>query len=815
MNEKTNGSVVPEMTAEQEFFLYELETTDSASVGLVLRAIYDSGDVDKFTRALERRIANYDKNILKVCTYHYQGFLDSLNDLTTLGGRCSEIKSMAKDVDDQIQHDGSELQSISSDIVKYRKMQRNASVAIDQISMCLPVLDNYVKLQELMKQKKFLQALKVLEDLEHNYFPHIHKYRFTQTLAKGVLPIRKQIRDSSYSELTDFLENLQKISGNVGSDASKHVRFESGTKIADQYTNFTPSSKTTKTPRDGQQRKQTTEIQFDDHGAIVRQASQTSMPPKAKNDDEAEEEGSVQDRIDFAPIHRCCQVFNVLGEKDAFERYYREQRREQCLVISQTPSKFAESIHIYVKYLNDVMGFFIVEDRIMQIQPTLVTVAHKDQLWEMALQKVTTAMNSHFGNCLNVEMMMRMKKVILLFILTMKSYGYSITPLYSLLQNFRDQYNEILMREYCAQFDVALQNDNYTPLVVNNEEEYRAVLQDFPHYKRKQETENFPRSFPFSNFVPKVFRQAKQYLKGCLGFMENLQLSQSEIEDTVRRYANVLLARWSGSLKSFVMDNSRSLIQLVQITINVGYLEKSCDSLERYISKITSQGDAVGGGSSHLVTLNDHVFQDLRSEVEQLIDEALRNKVNAFLELANYDWELPESSGVASGYITDLCSFLRTTFHSFTNLPPVLARHVCMQTCKYLADRLHSLLLSADYNTISKGALEQFSLDEMQCEDFAAKAPVGGFDESTLPMTFAHLRQLLDLVINEDWTTYLSNRNQPNFPYNRVKAIDAAMLLEKLLEFEKKSSGFFGIGRTQDRRRLYEAILRQLRAVMN
>ncbi|KAI6244188.1 Exocyst complex component [Aphelenchoides fujianensis] len=739
----------PEMSAEQEFFLYELETTDSASVGLVLRAIYDTGDVAKFTRALERRIANYDKNILKVCTYHYQGFLDSPKRPQHAGRQvCGH-----QDVDQQIQADGTDLQRVSAEIVRYRKLQRNANVAIDQISM-------------------FLQALKVLEDLEHNYFPHIYKYRFTQSLAKGVLPIRKQIRDSSRSP------------ANVGEDASKH--------IANQSTTFTS---TQKTPVEAQRKKPASDVKFDKQGAIVRQPSQSGAPSRGKFEEDEEETTSAQDRIDYAPIHRCCQVFNVLGEKDAFERYYREQRREQCLVISQTPSKVAESIHVYVKYLNEVMGFFIVEDRIMQIQPTLVTAAHKDQLFEMALQKVTAAMNSHFGNCLNVEMMMRMKKVILLFILTMKSFGYSTNPLYSLLQNFRDQYNEILMREYCAQFDVALQNDNYTPLIVNNEEEYRAVLQDFPHHKRGHE--NVGRTlalfFPFSAFVPKVFGQAKNYLKGCLGFMHNLQLSQSEVEDT-------------GSLKAFVTGKDRSMIQLVQSTINIGYLEKSCDSLERFISKITSQGEDVGGGgSSHLVTLKPHVFQELRSEVEQLIETALRRKVDVFLEDANYDWELPEPRGQASGYITDLCSFFGRPSTRSPTCRHLLARHVCMQVSGKMDTersdwrpfRRASTWPTASTRASSRPTTtrsarapsEQFSLDEMQCEDFAAKAPVEGFDESTLPMTFAHLRQLLDLVINEDWSTYLSGRNQENFQYDRVKTTDAAMLLEKLLEFEKKGNG--------------------------
>lgn len=39
------------------------------------------------------------------------------------------------------------------------------------------------------------------------------------------------------------------------------------------------------------------------------------------------------------------------------------------------------------------------------------------------------------------------------------------------------------MTEYCAQFEAALQADNYTPIVANNEEEFKAVVDEFP-YKR-------------------------------------------------------------------------------------------------------------------------------------------------------------------------------------------------------------------------------------------------------------------------------------------------------------------------------------------
>ncbi|KAK6018136.1 putative exocyst complex subunit Sec15 [Ostertagia ostertagi] len=408
-------------------------------------------------------------------------------------------------------------------------------------------------------------------------------------------------------------------------------------------------------------------------------------------------------------------------------------------------------------------------------------------------------------------MMLRMKKVILLFALTMKSYGYGIGPLYSLLQNFRDQYNEILMSEYCAQFERDLEKDNYAPINVENEEQFRAIIKEFPFYKRSMEQEPFPRKFPYSRFVVSAYSKAKLYLQGCLKFMEHLQLTHSEMDDTVRRYANVLLSRWSGSLKSFV-ERKLSLVQLVQITINIGYLEKSCESLGVYITKLTSGNELNVSMTAHQLSLTERVFRDARSEVEQQIEVCIRDKVDAFIELAQYDWELPASSGHASDYISDLINYLSTTFLSFTNLPSVLARHVCMQTCKHLSSRLSDVLLSPDVKAISMGALEQFSLDVMQCEMFTARCPVAGFDHNTLPMTFAHLRQLLELVMSNDWTSYLAEYGQENGTYVRVNPTTATQLLEKMIEFEKKSAGFFGINKG-DRKKLLDTIIRQLRAL--
>lgn len=63
------------------------------------------------------------------------------------------------------------------------------------------------------------------------------------------------------------------------------------------------------------------------------------------------------------------------------------------------------------------------------------------------------------------------------------------------------------------------------------------------------------------------------------------------------------------------------------------------------------------------------MFRVARDDAEKQICEKLKNKLDEFLELENYDWNLAEPQGHASGFITDLIAFLQSTFTCFTNLP--------------------------------------------------------------------------------------------------------------------------------------------------
>lgn len=63
------------------------------------------------------------------------------------------------------------------------------------------------------------------------------------------------------------------------------------------------------------------------------------------------------------------------------------------------------------------------------------------------------------------------------------------------------------------------------------------------------------------------------------------------------------------------------------------------------------------------------VGQDARHAAEEEIYTNLNQKIDQFLQLADYDWMALEPGSRASDYLVDLIGFLRSTFAVFTHLP--------------------------------------------------------------------------------------------------------------------------------------------------
>ncbi|XP_077062121.1 exocyst complex component 6 isoform X2 [Siphateles boraxobius] len=795
-----------ETITEHERILQEIESTDTACVGPTLRSVYDDqpNAHKRFMEKLDARIRNHDREIEKMCNFHHQGFVDAITELLKVRADAEKLMGQVSDTNRRLQDAGREVTAQTEEVIRCRVQQRNMATTVEKLQLCIPVLEMYSKLKEQLESKRYYSALKTMEQLENIYIPRVSKYRFCQIMAETLPKLREEIKEISMSDLKDFLESIRKHSDKIGEtamrQAQQHRTFNSTVQKQDALSCAKPL-----------------------YGLNGRTPlHHNGLSPEEEEMDE--EVLTAQDLVDFSPVYRCLHIYTVLGDRETFENYYRKQRKKQARLVLQPQSNMHETVEGYRKYFNQIVGFFVVEDHILHATQGLVTRAFTDELWNMALSKIIAVLRTHSSYCSDPDLVLELKNLIVIFADTLQGYGFPVNRLFDLLFEVRDQYNETLLKKWALVFRDIFEQDNYSPIPVENEEEYKAVVSRFPFHDAEIEKQQFPKKLPMSQSVPQIYSQVKEFIYASLKFSESLHRSSTEIDDMLRKSTNLLLTRTlSSCLQNLIKKPHIGLTELVQIIINTTHLEHACKYLEDFITNITN----VSPETVHTTRLYGlSTFKDARHAAEGEIYTKLNQKIDEFIQLADYEWGMSESDGRASGYLMDLINFLRSTFQVFTHLPNnnndhaamsgKVAQTACMSACKHLATSLMQMLLDTELKQISMGAIQQFNLDVIQCELFASSEPVPGFQGDTLQLAFIDLRQLLDLFMVWDWSTYLADYGQPTSKYLRVNPSTALALLEKMKDTSKKNNIFSQFRKNdRDKQKLIETVVKQLRSLVN
>ncbi|XP_014869691.1 PREDICTED: exocyst complex component 6 isoform X3 [Poecilia mexicana] len=808
------SQIEEEKVEEKAFgnFFAELESVE-LPLGTTLRSIYDDqpNAHKRFMEKLDARIRNHDREIEKMCNFHHQGFVDAITELLKVRADAEKLMGQVTDTNRRLQDAGRDVTAQTEEVICCRIQQRNMATTVEKLQLCIPVLEMYSKLKEQLDSKRYYAALKTMEQLENVYIPRVSQYRFCQIMAENLPILREEIKEISMSDLKDFLESIRKHSDKVGETAMRQ---------AQQHRTF--NSAVAKQVHTGHYSKPVYSLSGRTHTHI---SNGLLTDDDAGDEEEADEEVlTAQDLVDFSPVYRCLHIYTVLGDRETFENYYRKQRKKQARLVLQPQANMHETVEGYRRYFNQIVGFFVVEDHILHATRGLVTRVFTDELWNMALSKIIAVLRTHSSYCDDPDLVLELKNLIVICADTLQGYGFPVNRLFDLLFEVRDQYNETLLKKWAVVFREIFESDNYSPIPVETEEEYKLVTSRFPFHDPEIEKQDFPKKLPMSQSVPQIYIQVKEFIYASLKFSESLHRSSTEIDDMLRKSTNLLLTRTlSSCLQNLIKKPHIGLTELVQIIINTTHLEQACKYLEEFITNITN----VSPETVHTTRLYGlSTFKDARHAAEGEIYTKLNQKIDEFIQLADYEWSMAESDGRASGYLMDLINFLRSTFQVFTHLPNnnndhasmsgKVAQTACMSACKHLSTSLMQMLLDTELKQISMGAIQQFNLDVMQCELFASSEPVPGFQGDTLQLAFIDLRQLLDLFMVWDWSTYLADYGQPNSKYLRVNPATALALLEKMKDTNKKNNIFSQFRKNdRDKQKLIETVVKQLRSLVN
>lgn len=723
---------------------------------------------EKHAAVLEKRIQHHDKEIERICR-DYQGFIDSIRELLQVRTQTKNLNEEVLKLNDGLNDANQGLIKKGFELLEARKVESNIASTIETLSVCMPVLECYSKLLKQVSEKRYYPALKTLEVLENEHLPKVSNYRFATAMKENIPKLKKEIK--SLEDFCAFLEKVRDYSPYIGERALRHTK----------------------------------ESQKRDLASVIADHS-VKISEEYSIDDE---DLCAQDMIDFSPIYRCLHIYTVLDDKEYFAKYYQKQRRDQAKLVLQAPQAMHDNPEAYKKYIYSIVGFFIVEDHVMNTTGgEIVTRSYLEDLWTSSLGKAINVLSMNSSSCTDPNILLRIKNLIMLSITTLKYHGYTVTQLFDFLLELRDHYNEVLLQRWVIEFKTILDHCDFLPLETNTQKEYEEVLEKFPFHSEQLEQQPFPKRFPFSRMVPEVYEQAMEFMFACKKFSEELTLSPNEVATMVRKAANLLLTRSFSGCLSLVFKtpgSSLALQQVIQIIIDTQYLEKAGPFLDDFVCKITET-------QSQQQAPTVAMFQVARAEAEDQVSVKLCSKLDEFFEeLESYDWLLAEPHGHASSFITDLISFLQSTFQSFSFILPNVAQIACKKACEHIANSIYKLLLSDDVSAITVGAIQQVSLDLMQCELFAASDPVPGLKEGELSKYFCEVRQLLDLLILEEWSSYLHDYGKAGNRYSLVSPATIIIILEKIREAEKKNMFTVLKKSERDKKKLLETVLKQLK----
>lgn len=737
--------------------------------GPTFRSILESNSYDALSEQLESRIRSHDKDIERICNLYYQGFIESIRELLHVRTQANNLNEEVFSLDTALVKESALVLTKGKELVRARQVEANIANAIEGLGSCLPVLECYSKLSRQVFEKRYYPALKTLEQLESEHLPKVENYRFAAQMKEAVPKLKENIKKSSEADFREFLENIREFSPKIGHKAMEHTK----------------------------------QVQRRDLNTIIEDFYSNESKKEYAVD---QNDLSALDDIDFSPIYRCLQIYTVLNDKEYFEKDYRQQRRDQAKLVLQAPQTMHDNLEAYSTYIYSIVGFFIVEDHVMNTAGDVVIRSYLNDLWSASLTRAVNVLSMSSSSCTDPNILLRIKNLIMLSITTLKTYGYTVTQLWDLLLEMRDHYNEVLLQRWVNEFREILDKGDFLPLEVNDKESYDAVLEIFPFHSEQLENQSFPKKFPFSKMVPDVYHKSKEFMYACMKFSEELTLSPSDVAAMVRKAANLLLTRsFSGCLSAVFRNPSLALMQVIQIIIDTQYLEKAGPFLDDFVCKVT-------GTQQEIKQAPSAMFQTARAEAEMQVAAKLCSKLDDFFdELENYDWLLGEPIGHASPFITDMIAFLQSTFQSFSYLLPGVAQGAYKKACQHISGSFYKLLLSDDVKQISTGALQQISFDLLQCEVFAGIEPVPGQKDGEALRFFAEVRQLLDLLISEEWSAYLHDYGKAENRYNLVQPSTIIVVLEKVREADKKTMFSVLKKSERDKKKLWETVLRQLR----
>ncbi|KAI8901178.1 exocyst complex subunit Sec15-like-domain-containing protein [Globomyces pollinis-pini] len=726
----------------------------------IVKQVYQAGREEAFSDHLSVFISKKAIEIEKVCSLHYQEFVQSVDQLLKVRVGTASINDKLNNMNNDVQSFGSKLLDKKKELIENRQKLLNVELTLEAVQSCLFVLDISNKISTHITNKKYFSALRMIQELQAAHLRLVRGYSFSKQIINWLPEVQETIRDAVMRDLKEWFIIVKTGAHKIGKLALEltNIRQTKANELLASKSSLCASSHS-----------------LNLHASV-------EMAVNEEYDLDALDTDSAQ--LDFTPLFQCIHIHEVLGKRAQLKLEFDESRKLQCeLILKSDVSLKSGHLDALERYIQEVAGFFVIEATVIGTTQDFRSKSSVDTLWETS----TNLMNKHLfealSECTNPDLFLTIKMMVNSFIQTMDIYGYQVGSLTELMVSLLDRYAE-LMKSRCNEIisKVIHEDDDYSPMTLRDNEELEEILKSvrIPEDVLKpamasskwDSSNTFPKTLPFSKGLPLICQCIRNLIIGFYKFADGFSQKNHEIDDLLKKMLENLLIQINGAFVDHI--NSSGLSVVLQIMTNMQFFTHACTEYEQMLQE---RRFVI---RSMKVTLNaTRSFQDTRVAAENKIFSIIKSKCDSFLELIDYDWKLAAPRRQASQFLSDLNTFLSTVLSStLADLPVKSKNKMYFETFSHLAERIKDSMLDSSVTQITLSALETVEYDVLFLEQCCRK-----IQDTQAQDSFIELKQLIAYGKSEKYDEYLNTATRSK-KYARVTAEDAVSLLEKLANID-------------------------------
>lgn len=681
-------------------------------------------------------------------------------------------------------------------LIKSKEVTTKINETKGVLTTCIQVLEITNKIHDLIKQKNYFRALKLIDELTGIHLSKVEMFSFAVNIYDSIPHLTQMIRDEAFDNLSKWLSiNLERKVQAIGEGLFDNLEL-----LQKHWGNMKM-------------------------GSIVLASQKINSPVEVAMRDPTLNYNIFADdslQINLATLYDVILVYQTLKEDaNLMNMYQKEWAKKYNRVIypvtssinslnmqvhvSDTAAAHFKSLEMLNDYLKKICAFFVMDKQInVATKYCLRTDGNSTDLWSSYSTKLKPILLDFMSTRLaNNEQVITFKTVIGNFLQIMENNGYDILDLYEVLMIvFRDHFGPSLIQLFRNEFLDSIQSDHYMPLVVQDRNDYENILK-ICWYKKDA-------SFASQNItsMPVVFPFSEDYVHFCLGLRSLLEeillfigthysYHLNEINSLI---VNDIFEKVLGEEKDIGISND--IQELISRNFNnKEVIAQSYTNLEYYLYGLYEMGLLInrrlrihtGLGIHNIDTSGTFIlkaiesFTNNRKFAEDTIFKMVDNKIRELLDMVEYHEWLPKEANDEANYsIKDFALFLENLFTSiFSNLPQSLRTLGLFRSYDFVAQHFQDILNNAE--TYNRVAIENFDLDVRYLEDSMSQlytTQQNNQDEESgavaLESTFTELRQCINLLKLPNYDDFIKNPSFRMRKFDRIKYEDGLNLISKM-----------------------------------